>query len=216
MTMYQHRFFQVLWLLLLSSWLGTTAAAPPTILILGDSLSSAYGIPLNTSWVSLLEQKLAAAGFDYRVVNASISGDTSGGGLARLPAALEQHQPDIVLLELGGNDGLRGLSLRALERNLATMIELSGQAGARVVLVEMRIPPNYGPFYTRKFQNIFRTLAERYEIPLAPFLLDGVAGDSTLMQSDGIHPRAPAQPIILDNVWPVLEPLLSRHGAKNR
>ena len=201
------------WFPILILWLTTlpglaAGAETPTILVLGDSLSAAYGIPAEQGWVNLLQRRLVENGLPHRVVNASISGDTTSGGLSRLPAALERERPTLVVLELGANDGLRGQSLDAMADNLARMIELSQQAGARVALAEMRIPPNYGPAYTQKFQAAFGELATRYEIPLIPFLLDGVAGDRTLIQDDGLHPSAEAQPQILDNVWPVLEPLL--------
>lgn len=205
------------WLLLLSIFIGHGAwAQEPKILVLGDSLSTGYGFAASRSWVSLLAQRLQTQGYPHRVVNASISGDTSRGGLSRLPAALERHQPAIVILELGGNDGLRGLSLNTLEDNLAAMIELSQQAGAQVVLAEMRVPPNYGPRYTQKFQEIYGKLADRYEVAFIPFLLDGVADKRELMQSDGIHPRAEAQRRILDNVWPTLTPLLEQSLDEQR
>lgn len=183
-------------------------AESPVILVLGDSLSAGYGIPVEKGWVSLLQRRLVERGFPYRVVNASISGDTTSGGLSRLPAALELHRPAIVVLELGANDGLRGQPPMAMSRNLSRMIERSQQAGARVLLAEMRIPPNYGPLYAQKFQATFGELAQHYAIPLIPFLLDGVAGNPALIQDDGLHPRAEAQPQILDNVWAVLEPAL--------
>jgi acyl-CoA thioesterase-1 len=183
-------------------------AETPVILVLGDSLSAGYGIPVEKGWVSLLQRRLVERGFPYRVVNASISGDTTSGGLSRLPAALELHRPAIVVLELGANDGLRGQPPMAMSRNLSRMIERSQQAGARVLLAEMRIPPNYGPLYAQKFQATFGELAQHYAIPLIPFLLDGVAGNPALIQDDGLHPRAEAQPQILDNVWAVLEPTL--------
>ena len=183
-------------------------AESPVILVLGDSLSAGYGIPVEKGWVSLLQRRLVERGFPYRVVNASISGDTTSGGLSRLPAALELHRPAIVVLELGANDGLRGQPPMAMSRNLSRMIEQSQQAGARVLLAEMRIPPNYGPLYAQKFQATFGELAQHYAIPLIPFLLDGVAGNPALIQNDGLHPRAEAQPRILDNVWAVLEPEL--------
>lgn len=183
-------------------------AESPVILVLGDSLSAGYGIPVEKGWVSLLQRRLVERGFPYRVVNASISGDTTSGGLSRLPAALELHRPAIVVLELGANDGLRGQPPMAMSRNLSRMIERSQQAGARVLLAEMRIPPNYGSLYAQKFQATFGELAQHYAIPLIPFLLDGVAGNPALIQDDGLHPRAEAQPRILDNVWAVLEPAL--------
>ncbi|MCO5761042.1 MAG: arylesterase, partial [Chromatiaceae bacterium] len=146
----------------------------------------------------------------HRVVNASISGDTTSGGLSRLPAALERERPAIVILQLGANDGLRGQPPMAMSANLARMIELSRNAGVRVLLAEMRIPPNYGPLYAQKFQATFGELAKRYDIPLIPFLLDGVAGNFALTQDDGLHPRVEGQPRILDNVWAVLEPVLKQ------
>ncbi|QQS55710.1 MAG: arylesterase [Candidatus Competibacteraceae bacterium] len=196
-------------LLGLTVLLGPVARAESlVILVLGDSLSAGYGIPVEKGWVNLLQGRLAERGFPYRVVNASISGDTTSGGLSRLPAALELHRPAIVVLELGANDGLRGQPPMAMSRNLSRMIEQAQQAGARVLLAEMRIPPNYGPLYAQKFQATFGELAQHYAIPLIPFLLDGVAGNTALIQDDGLHPRAEAQPRILDNVWAVLEPEL--------
>nr|WP_233350326.1 arylesterase [Kushneria phosphatilytica] len=176
-------------------------------MVLGDSLSAARGIERNQGWVNLLRERL---GDEQTVVNASISGDTTAGGLARLPEALELHQPDIVLLELGGNDGLRGLSLEQMKANLAQMIEKSQAAGARVGLLGIRIPPNYGPAYTKAFRAIYPELARQYEIPLVPFLLKDVALHDDLMQNDGIHPNAAAQPILLDNVWPLVQGLLQK------
>jgi acyl-CoA thioesterase-1 len=203
------------WLPVLVLWLAVlfnpaARAEAPVILVLGDSLSAAYGIPVEQGWVSLLQRRLAERGFPHRVVNASISGDTTSGGLSRLPAALERERPAIVILELGANDGLRGQPPMAMSANLARMIELSRNAGARVLLAEMRIPPNYGPLYAQKFQATFGELAKRYNIPLIPFLLDGVAGNSALTQDDGLHPRAEGQSRILDNVWAVLEPVLKQ------
>lgn len=181
---------------------------PATILIVGDSLSAEYGLKRGTGWAALLDQRLQTEKVNAKVVNASISGDTTSGGLSRLPAALQRERPAIVILELGANDGLRGQSPATISENLARLIELSQKAGARVLLAEMRIPPNYGPSYTQKFQAMFGDLAQRYSIALIPFLLDGVAGDPTLTQDDGIHPRAEAQQRILDNVWPTLEQAL--------
>jgi len=194
--------------LLLVGW-QPVQADQPAIMVVGDSLSTGYGIDASKGWVNLLQQRLHNNGFPHQVINASVSGDTSRGGLARLPAALERHQPAIVILELGGNDGLRGLSLKSLQDNLAAMIESSLDAGAQVLLAEMRIPPNYGPVYTKKFQTLYAELAQRFAIPLIPFLLEGVAGNDRLMQNDGIHPVAEAQQRILENVWPTLESLLN-------
>ncbi len=198
----------MLWLTVLLG--GVARAEAPVILVLGDSLSAAYGIPAEQGWVSLLQRRLAERGFPHQVVNNSISGDTTSGGLSRLPAALTRGQPTLVILELGANDGLRGQPIMAMTANLARLIELAQQAGAKVALAEMRIPPNYGPLYTQKFQAAFSELAKRYDITLIPFLLDGVAGNPALIQDDGLHPRAEAQIRILDNVWPTLEPLLQQ------
>lgn len=187
-------------------------AAPdvPTLLIVGDSLSAAYGMPVQQGWVALLQQKLAEEKFPCKVVNASISGDTTANARARLPQALARHQPQVVILALGGNDGLRGLSLQAMQDNLAAMIEAAIAAGARVLLVGVQLPPNYGPQYTGKFQAIYRELAQGYGITLLPSLVDGIGTDNTLMQSDGIHPRSEAQPLMLARIWHHLQPLLKR------
>jgi acyl-CoA thioesterase-1 len=163
---------------------------------------------LSESWPSLLQQRLDQNGHAYRVFNSSIAGDTTQGGLTRLPRVLEQHEPQIVILELGGNDGLRGLPIEVTRRNLSAMIEASQTAGARVVVAEMRIPPNYGKTYTEKFNDTYSELAGKYDLVLLPFLLQDIALDPGLMQADGIHPTAAAQPLILDRVWAVLEPLL--------
>ncbi|WP_172116119.1 arylesterase [Halomonas hibernica] len=181
------------------------ASEPPTILIMGDSLSAAYGIEHEQGWVPLLEERL---GGQADVVNASISGETTSGGLQRFSAILEKQQPDIVLLELGGNDGLRGLAPNQMRSNLASMIEQSKEIDAQVLLLGIDIPPNYGQAYRDAFTGVYYSLADEYDVPLLPFLLESVALNQSLMQSDGIHPTAEAQPIILDNVWPELEPLL--------
>lgn len=180
-------------------------ARADTVLVMGDSLSAAYGIDPQAGWVNLLKQRL---GDEHEVVNASISGETTSGGSGRLPDILGQYHPDIVLLELGGNDGLRGLSPQQMQVNLAKMIERSQEKGAEVLLLGIEIPPNYGPAYTDAFRAVFTELAQDYEVPLLPFLLEGVDVDS-MLQSDGIHPTAEAQPIILENVWSQLEPMLS-------
>ncbi|MBW6389762.1 MULTISPECIES: arylesterase [Halomonadaceae] len=187
------------------------AAERPIVLVMGDSLSTAYGIERETGWVRLLEERLDG---HARVVNASISGETSSGGASRLPELIGQHDPDIVLLELGGNDGLRGLPPSQLEANLAGMIEASQSAGAEVLLLGIDIPPNYGPAYRRAFTDVFARLADNYNTPLVPFLLEGVALEEGMMQDDGIHPTSDAQPIILDNVWPELAPLLEGNGVE--
>jgi acyl-CoA thioesterase-1 len=191
------------------------AAAKPgpaarTVLVLGDSVSAGYGIKVEEGWVALLQQRLRQQGYGYRVVNASVSGETTTGGLTRLPRALERHKPAVVVLELGGNDGLRGLPLATTRANLLRMIQLSQQAGARVVLVGMKIPPNYGSRYTQGFEQVFSDLARDYRLPLVPFLLDKVALTAGMMQDDGLHPTARGQPVMLDNVWPTLRTVLTR------
>ncbi len=183
-------------------------AAGNTIVVVGDSLSSGYGLAAEQSWVAMLDNRLEEEGYGYEVVNASIAGDTTAGGLARLPRLLETYSPAWVILELGGNDGLRGQPVETLKGNLAQMIELSLEHGASVLLAGMQIPPNYGGAYTRALANVYPELAARYDVPLVPFLLDGVALNSELMQSDGIHPNAAGQAIILENVWDVLGALL--------
>lgn len=163
-------------------------------------------------WVALLQRRVDTNGLDWQVQNASVSGETTSGGLARLPAVLDSTQPDIVILELGGNDGLRGLPVPTIRANLQQMIELSQQAGARVMLVGIQIPPNYGPRYTQPFYDQYQELADQYDTTLIPFLLDGIADQPELMQDDGIHPRAEAQGMIVDIVWPVLLPMLEPEG----
>ncbi|MCC5793753.1 MAG: arylesterase [Chromatiales bacterium] len=188
-------------------------AGSPSILVLGDSLSAAFGIAEEESWVALLGEQLQAEGYGYRVINASISGETTTGGLRRIAGALEQHQPAVVILELGGNDGLRGTSLGIIRSNLASMIELSQAAGARVVLAGMMMPPNYGP-YADRFAAIYPELAQEFGIGLVSFFLEGVALDMSLFLADGIHPSAEAQPRLLANVWPVLQPKLRHRAAE--
>ncbi|MEN8216998.1 MAG: arylesterase [Pseudomonadota bacterium] len=188
----------------LHSKTGKTDTPNRRLLVIGDSLSAAYGIAPQEGWVHLLEQRLHETGSKYQIINSSISGDTTSGGHNRLAKILQQYQPSIVILELGANDGLRGLSLKAMRANLAAMIKQSQQAGARVLLLGMRIPPNYGKTYTARFHQIYYDLAATYDIALVPFFLEGVAGNRTLMQDDGIHPTAAAQERLLDNVWSVL------------
>lgn len=187
-----------------------TAAPDRTILVLGDSLSAAYGIEPGQGWVALLQRRLEDQGYGYRVVNASVSGETSSGGLQRLPRALKIHQPDLVILELGSNDGLRGLPIQTTRANLQKMIRLAREAGAEVLLVGMRMPPNYGPRYTEQFTGMFADLAQSEGVALVPFFLDGVALDPTLMQDDGLHPNARAQPVLLETLWKHLAPLLRK------
>ena len=178
------------------------------VLVLGDSLSAGYGIELAEGWVHLLAQRIGDRGDDRPVVNASISGETTRGGLDRLSSELASHTPGVVIVELGGNDGLRGLPLAETHKNLRAIVTQSRRAGARVLLIGMALPPNYGPAYTTRFKAIYVDLAAEFDLALVPFLLEGVALVPALMQEDGIHPRAQAQPMLLDTVWPHLEPLL--------
>ena len=174
----------------------------------GDSLSAAYGLAEKHGWVALLAERLNRERFDYSVVNASISGETTSGGLSRMPRALAQHKPAVLVLELGANDGLRGLPVAQMKQNLASMIQQAQKAGARVLLVGMRMPPNYGPDYTRDFDGAFAELARRHKTALVPFLLEGMAEDLGSFQPDRIHPNGTAQPVLLENVWKGLRPLL--------
>ena len=198
------------WLLggCLSLLLLAQQAMAGTLLVVGDSISAALGLETSQGWVSLLEKRLAEKGYQQRVVNASISGDTSAGGLARLPALLAEHKPELVIIELGGNDGLRGQPPAQLQQNLAGMIDSARAQGATVLLLGMRLPPNYGVRYTTAFANVYSTLATEKQVPLVPFFLEGVGGVPEMMQPDGIHPQAKAQPRLLDNLWPTLEPML--------
>lgn len=182
---------------------------PPQLLVLGDSLSAAYGIPLQQGWVALLQDRLKQAGYPHQVVNASITGDTTGGGLARLPATLQDHHPALVVIELGGNDGLRGFSLDQMQANLERLVKLSRASGAEVLLLGVRLPANYGSAYDERFRQVYADVSERTQVPLVPFFLVGIAETRAGMQADGIHPDVAAQPRILDNIWPALQPLLS-------
>ncbi len=186
------------------------ALAGTKILVLGDSLSAAYGMQRGEGWVALLDERLneERPNDEHAIVNASISGETTSGGLRRLPDLLDRHAPDIVVLELGANDGLRALSLEAMQTNLVEMIQQSQDAGARVLLLGMRIPSNYGPAYTERFHGVFDTLAQEYDTAYLPFFLAPIASDQSLFQDDGVHPTATAQPALLDHVWPRLAPLL--------
>ena len=183
-------------------------AETPVILVFGDSISAGYGLRVEQGWVALLQTRLKHQEYGYQVINASVSGETTAGGLARLPRALMLHQPRIVILELGGNDGLRALPIAAMRANLAHMVDLAAAAGAKVVLLGMRMPPNYGPDFTEQFRLCYSDLARDKKLPLVPFLLQGIALSPALMQADGIHPNELGQPKLLDNVWPALEPLL--------
>lgn len=191
-------------------WLGPAVAAPaPVVLVFGDSLSAAYGMPRESGWVQLLQERLRQRGYPHRVVNGSVTGETTAGGLARLPAALAQHRPALVLIELGGNDGLRGLPLAQLRANLARLTRLAREAGARVLLFEMRMPPNYGQAYTDGFQRAFTEVARAQDATLVPFFLEAIAADPAQFLDDGIHPSQAAQPRLLDAVWPVLHSVLA-------
>jgi acyl-CoA thioesterase-1 len=204
--------FALLFILLNFVPFSAFAQAGPAIIVLGDSLSAAYGMEISQSWPSLLQERLTENGYSYRVFNSSITGDTTQGGLARLPRLLDKQQPGIVILELGGNDGMRGLPIEVTRQNLSTMIERSQSAGATVILAEMRIPPNYGRTYTEKFNSMYTVLTEQYDIALLPFLLQDIALEPDLMQADGIHPTARAQPLLLDQVWIIIQPLLQETG----
>ena len=195
----------VTWLMLC---LPLTAWAGGTILVYGDSLSAAYGLSQDAGWATLLQARLKQKGMDYTVANASISGETTSGGAARIAQALKAHQPKVVIVALGANDGLRGLPLAQMRANLANIVRTSQKAGSRVLLVGMRMPPNYGATYTRQFAEVYIDVAREYKTALAPFLLEGMAERRELFQSDNIHPTAEAQPVLLDNVWKALAPLL--------
>lgn len=183
-------------------------ATDRTILVFGDSISAGYGLKAGEGWVSLLQKRLADQGYGYRVVNASVSGETTSGGEVRLPRALGLHKPRVVVLELGANDGLRGLSLDVSRRDLSAMIEAAQASGAKVLILGMRIPPNYGPRYTEAFEHMYADLAKKYRVPLVPFFMEKVALDGKLMQADGLHPTAAAQPLLLETAWPALRRLL--------
>jgi acyl-CoA thioesterase-1 len=190
---------------------GAPPAEAPVILVFGDSVSAGYGLTrVEQGWVALLQTRLKQQEYVYQVVNASVSGETTAGGLARLPRALTLHQPRIVILELGGNDGLRALPILPMRTNLARMVDLAEAAGAKVLMLGMRIPPNYGPEYAEQFRSSYSDLARDKKLPLVPFLLNGIALTPDLMQADGIHPNELGQPRLLENVWPALEPLLHR------
>ena len=190
---------------------GAAPAETPVILVFGDSISAGYGLSrVEQGWVTLLQTRLKDEDYGYQVVNASVSGETTAGGLARLPRALDLHKPKIVILELGGNDGLRALPIAQMRANLVRMVDLASAAGAKVLLLGIRMPPNYGPEYTEQFRLCYSDLARDKKLPLVPFLLNDVAQFPDLMQADGIHPNQLGQPTLLANVWPSLKPLL-RH-----
>jgi acyl-CoA thioesterase-1 len=190
-------------------WAAAAQGAPQkSILVVGDSLSAAYGIASSSGWVALLEERLKRERLDYSVVNASISGDTSAGGRARLAAQIERQRPAVLILELGANDGLRGQPLAQMKQNLAAIIEQAQKAQARVLLIGMKLPPNYGPDYTQRFEGAYAELQARYKTAWVPFLLEGIAEKPELFQADRIHPNEKAQPLILERVWQALRPLL--------
>lgn len=186
-------------------------AQAKSIIVLGDSISAGFGMEAEQSWVNLLEQRLEQKFHEeHQVINSSMSGETAAGAISRLPHLLQSHQPDIVIIELGGNDGLRGQSPALIERSLDRLVAMSVEAGAETLLFGMKIPPNYGAAYSQAFEANFQRVAERYDVSLLPFFLEGVAGDDSLMQADGIHPRAEAQPLLLDNAWPLVEEALQK------
>ncbi len=181
---------------------------PASILVLGDSLSAAYGIDIDTGWVALLQQQINKEGYDYKVINVSVSGDTTRTGLSRVDSALEKHQPAVVIIALGGNDGLRGLAFSEIETSLSNIIERCKKTQSEILLVGVRMPPNYGAVYSQKFAQLYQGLATRYDIVLLPKMLDQVADNPELMQADGIHPKAEAHPKIMQNIWSALKPVL--------
>jgi len=204
-------FIKGVFVLLLWAVAGPLAAnsSAPAILVVGDSLSAGFGIEVSDGWVALLQDRLNAEGYEYRVVNASISGDTTGGGLRRLPRALERHEPAITVVELGGNDGLRATPVAIIRKNLERMIALSRDAGSQVVLAGMQLPPNYGAAYTDAFAEVYADVAEEQEVGLIPFFMDGVALNPEKLLPDMIHPNADGQPVLLENAWSALKPLLA-------
>ena len=202
-----------IFLFLLLSCAAGAACATGTVLVFGDSVSAGYGLPRDQSWVDLLRARLTREHADYKVVNASVTGETTTGGKARLASTLSQHRPQIVILELGGNDGLRGTRIDTIRANLAAMIAEARRHGSKVLLVGMNVPPNYGSDYTEKFRSLFESLARKERVPLVPFLFEGFAAERAMFQPDGIHPVAAAQQKMLDNVWPQLKPLLAPASA---
>ena len=195
-------------LLIMGILMSNAIKAQDNILILGDSLSAGYGLKVEKNWVTLLQQRLNQQYPDYKIINASISGDTTANGLNRLPAALKLSQPKIIMIELGANDGLRGLPLGYTKNKLEKIIKASQQQTSQILLLGMKIPPNYGKKYTQAFAEIFPQLAQQYDLSLVPFMLEGVSGNPKYIQTDGLHPNAQAQALILDNIWPYLQTLL--------
>lgn len=191
-------------------------ANAPTVMVFGDSLSAGYGVDVDQSWASLLQARLASQGYEHQVVNASITGETTEGGASRIATALQKFSPDLVILELGGNDGLRGFPTARMKENLSTIIETSQASGAAVVLLGIRIPSNYGQRYTAAFENVYRELADEYGIPWIEFFMEGIALNAELMQDDGIHPNSEAQPILLDNAWPIVSQALAERSENKQ
>jgi acyl-CoA thioesterase-1 len=187
---------------------GVHGADRPAVLVFGDSLSAGYGLDVDQSWPALLQSRLSASGYEHRVVNASISGETTEGGVTRIEATLARFTPDLIILELGGNDGLRGFPAERMQGNLRKIIETAQASNTAVVLLGIRIPTNYGPRYTKAFENVYRELAQQLDVPWIEFFMDGIALNKELMQDDGIHPNAEAQPILLDNAWPIISTAL--------
>jgi len=202
---------KILTFFLLFTTAAANAAGVPTVMVFGDSLSAGYGIDVDQSWTALLQSRLESQGYEHRVVNASISGETTEGGKTRISSALSNFSPDLVILELGGNDGLRGFPPDIMKGNLQDIVETTRNAGAAIVILGIRIPTNYGPRYTSAFEGVYRDLAVEMEVPWIEFFMEGVALNEELMQDDGIHPNAEAQPILLDNAWPIIQKALSEH-----
>ena len=185
----------------------------PTVLVFGDSLSAGFGIDVDQSWTALLQSRLQSQGYEHRVINASISGETTEGGKTRIESAMDNFSPDLVILELGGNDGLRGFPPQIMKENLRAIIETARGDGASVVLLGIRIPTNYGPRYTQAFEGVYRELADELDVRWIEFFMEGIALNEELMQDDGIHPNAEAQPMLLDNAWPIIREALTERGA---
>ena len=189
------------------------AASVPTILVFGDSLSAGYGIDVDQSWTALLQSRLNEQGYEHRVINASISGETTEGGKTRIGPALDNFDPDLVIVELGGNDGLRGFPPELIKENLRAIIETTRDSGSEVVLLGIRIPANYGPRYTQAFEAVYRELADELDVPWIEFFMEGIALNEALMQDDGIHPNAEAQQLLLDNAWPIIRGAITGHRS---
>jgi len=200
-------------LLVLLTTFHVNAANVPAVLVFGDSLSAGYGIDVDQSWTALLQARLQSQGYEHRVVNASISGDTSEGGAARIDQAIEEFGPVLVILELGGNDGLRGIPAGTMRNNLDRIIAASRSSGAAVVILGIRIPSNYGSRYQEAFENVYRELAAKHDVPWIEFFMEGVAFDENLMQSDGVHPNAAGQLVLLDNAWPIISGALGANSS---